>query len=132
MAEMTAQQMARQRLANLGLDAFAPKPSTDKRLRENRANVRKASRKYSATPKGKLTNSQKCMIYQRNHPEKVKGYVARYQARWSEEHGGVGMCAWNYWRRRLDRGEIKPEDVPQKYEKCLNEWRIKNGDGTGI
>jgi hypothetical protein len=50
MGEMTAQQMARQRLANLGLDAFAPKPSTDKRLRENRANVRKASRKYS-TPK---------------------------------------------------------------------------------
>ena len=132
MAEMTAQQMARQRLANLGLDAFAPKPRTDKRLRENRANVRNASRKYSATPKGKLTNSQKCMIYQRNHPEKVKGYVARYQARWSEEHGGVVMCAWNYWRRRLDRGEIKPEDVPQKYEKCLNEWRIKNGDGTGI
>ena len=132
MAEMTAQQMALQRLANLGLDAFAPKPSTDKRLRENRANVRKASRKYSATPNGKLTNSQKCMIYQRNHPEKVKGYVARYQARWSEEHGGVGMCAWNYWRRRLDRGEITPEDVPQKYDKCLNEWRIKNGDGTRI
>lgn len=132
MGSMTAQQIARQRLANLGIDAFAPKPSNDKRLRENRANVRKASRKNSATPKGKLTNSQKCMIYQRNHPEKVKGYVARYQARWSEEHGGVGMCAWNYWRRRLDRGEIKPEDVPQKYEKCLNEWRIKNGNGTGI
>ncbi len=130
MANPTAQQLARQRLANLGLDAFAPKPSHDKRLRANRANVRKASRKYRATPKGKLTNSQKCMIYQRNHPEKVKGYVARYQARWSEAHGGVGMCAWNYWRRRLDRGEIKPEDVPQKYELCLNEWRIKNGNGT--
>lgn len=128
MAEMTAQQLARQRLANLGIDAFAPKPSTDKRLRENRANVRKASRKYSATPKGKLTNSQKCMIYQRNHPEKVKVYVERYQARWSEEHGGVGMCAWNYWRRRLDRGEIKPEDVPQKYDKCLNEWKTRKGE----
>ena len=127
MAEMTAQQLARQRLANLGLDAFATKPRTDKRLRENRANVRKASRKYLSTPKGKLTNSQKCMIYQRNHPEKVKVYVERYQARWSEEHGGVGMCAWNYWRRRLDRGEIKPEDVPQKYETCLNEWKTRRG-----
>lgn len=132
MAEPTAQQLARQRLANLGLEAFMPKPSTDKRLRENRANVRKASRNYLSTPKGKLTYSQKCMIYQRNHPEKVKGYVERYQARWTKAHGGVGMCAWNYWRRRLDRGEIKPEDVPQKYEKCLNEWRIKNGNGTRI
>lgn len=126
MAEPTAQQMARQRLANLGLEAFAPKPSTDKRLRENRANVRKASRKYRATPKGKLTNSQKCMIYQRNHPEKVKGYVMRYQAKWKAAHGGINMCAWNYWRRRLDRGEIAPEEVPEKYEICLNEWRKKN------
>lgn len=125
MAEPTAQQMARQRLANLGLEAFAPKPSTDKRLRENRANVRKASRKYSATPKGKMTNSQKCMIYQRNHPEKVKGYVMRYQAKWKAAHGGINMCAWNYWMRRLDRGEIAPEDVPAKYEICLNEWRKK-------
>lgn len=125
MDETTAQQLARQRLANLGLDAFAPKPSTDKRLRENRANVRKASRKYSATPKGKLTNSQKCMIYQRNHPEKVKGYVMRYQSKWKAAHGGINMCAWNYWMRRLDRGEITPEDVPGKYEICLNEWRKK-------
>lgn len=128
MAEPTAQQLARQRLANLGLEAFAPKPSTDKRLRENRANVRKASRKYSATPKGKLTNSQKCMIYQRNHPEKVKGYVMRYQAKWKAAHGGINMCAWNYWRRRLDRGKIAPEEVPEKYEICLNEWRKKNGN----
>lgn len=125
MDETTAQQLARQRLANLGLEAFAPKPSTDKRLRENRANVRKASRKYSTTPKGKLTNSQKCMIYQRNHPEKVKGYVMRYQAKWKAAHGGINMCAWNYWKRRLDRGEMAPEDVPGKYEICLNEWRNK-------
>ena len=130
MASMTAQQLARQRLANLGLDTFVPKPSTDKRLRENRSNVRKASRNYSKTPKGKLTNSQKCMIYQRNHPEKVAGYVARYQANWAKAHGGVQMGAWNYWRRRLDRGEIKPEDVPQKYEKCLTEWRKKHDNGT--
>lgn len=125
MAEPTAQQLARQRLANLDIAVFAPKPSTDKRLLKNRAKANEASRKYSATPKGKLTNSQKCMIYQRNHPDKVKGYVARYQARWAEEHGGVQIGAWNYWRRRLDRGEIKPEDVPLKYEKCLTEYLKK-------
>lgn len=125
MAEPTAQQLARKRIANVDISAFAVKPNNDKRLRENSANVRKASRKYSATPKGKLTNSQKCMIYQRNHPEKIKGYVMRYQAKWKAVHGGINMCAWNYWRRRLDRGEIAPEEVPAKYEICLNEWRSK-------
>lgn len=99
MAEPTAQQLARKRIANVDISAFAVKPNNDKRLRENSANVRKASRKYSATPKGKLTNSQKCMIYQRNHPEKVKAYVRRYQSNWAKAHGGIQMGAWNYWRR---------------------------------
>lgn len=125
MPKPTAQQLARQRLANIDVSAFAVKPSTDKRLRENRAKACDASKRYRATPKGKLTDSQKCLLYQRNHPEKVKGYVMRYQAKWKAAHGGINMCAWNYWKRRLNRGEIAPEEVPGKYEICLNEWRSK-------
>lgn len=130
MAEPNAQQLARQRLAVIGDAAFAPKPKIDRRSKEYRDKECEASKRYRETPKGKLTNSQKCMIYQRNHPEKVKGYVMRYQSKWKMAHGGINMSAWNYWKRRLNRGEIVPEDVPHKYEKCLNEWRIKNGNGT--
>lgn len=126
MAEPTAQQLARQRIAGMGAAAFAPKPKIDRRSKEFRDNACVASKRYRATPKGKLTDSQKCIIYQRNHPEKVKGYVMRYQANWAKAHGGIQMGAWNYWRRRLDMGEITPENVPCKYDQCLTEWRSKN------
>ena len=125
MSKQTAQQLARQKLAEMGAEAFAPKAKIDRRSKEYRDKACKASKRYRTTPKGKLTNSQKCMIYQRNHPEKVKGYVMRYQAKWKAAHGGINMSAWNYWMRRLNRGEIAPEDVPSKYEMCLNEWRNK-------
>ena len=119
---MTAQQIARQRLANTPIEAFKTKPSTDARLRANC----EASKRYRATEKGKSTNARKCREYQRNHPEIVAKAVKKYQDKYAREHGGITLNAWGYWRRRLNSGEITPKDVPEKYNQCLNEWRDKN------
>lgn len=124
MAEMTAQQLARQRLADTPLQVFKAKPSTDNRLRANR----EASERYRATEKGKSTNARKCREYQRNHPEIVAKAVKKYQDKYAREHGGITLNAWGYWRRRLNSGEITPADVPAKYKQCLEEWEIKNGN----
>ena len=123
MAEMTAQQLARQRLAHTDLTAFMPTTKEDKRRRESC----EASKRYRATTKGKSTNAKKCREYQRNHPEIVAKAVKKYQDKYAREHGGITLNAWGYWRRRLNSGEITPSDVPAKYKQCLEDWELKNG-----
>ena len=81
---MTAQQLARQRLAHTDLTAFMPTTKEDKRRRESC----EASKRYRATTKGKSTNAKKCREYQRNHPEIVAKAVKKYQDKYAREHGG--------------------------------------------
>lgn len=54
---------------------------------EKKRKARERAREYSKTEKGKIANRKKCWNWQRRNPEKVRGYVVRWQARFFEKYG---------------------------------------------
>lgn len=93
---------------------------------KTRKSNRKAVIKYRSTEKGKECNRKSCKKYYQNHPERAKGYVARYKEKFEAKYG-CKLNSWLYWLTRLNSGKVKPEDVPERFAKILKEWRNKNG-----
>ena len=93
---------------------------------KTRETNRKAVIKYRSTEKGKECNRKSCKTYYQNHPERAKGYVARYKEKFEAKYG-CKLSTWFFWLKKLRTGEIKPEEVPEKFAKILKDWRKKNG-----
>lgn len=129
--ELLREKMAK--LADEAIERQRPKAPEEigkydgyKTSENTRKQNRKAVRKYYATPKGKETNRRCCKTYYHNHPERVKGYVARYKEKFEEKYG-CKLNSWLYWSTRLNSGKARPEDVPKRFAKILKEWEKKNG-----
>lgn len=88
--------------------------------RKNRESVNR----YYHTEKGKENNRKSCRQYYHNHPERVKGYVARYKEKF-EAKWGVSLSTWLYWLSRLNKGIANPEQVPERFVALVENWKEK-------
>ena len=84
--------------------------SADPTMMLTSPSARRASRKYSRTEKGKVTNRRKCKEWQRAHPEQVKVYVNTFRKKFFETYG-MKYCTYMY---RLKKGLPVPSLIKEK------------------